>query len=405
MSDYNRPSIRCRIAFAVTDPRTALTDAGLLTDVSAYLRTDDLSIRRGRADELQGGQAGTLTCILRNPDRRFEPEYASGAYSPNVVPMRRIVLDATWNSATYNLFRGLITSWTPDYDAATGDAIVIVQAVDLLGSYLAQAVNQVSVAGMNTGQAIVAVIFQGGAGLSAFDHDADFGNSVLSSSYTGVGEKMAAVIQAAARVEGTPVWCDGQGRVIFQSRQARYNVSAPAVGIGGATEPQASRIRLLATADQYLYASVTVTRSGGTPQTATSATTLASYGPRELVLSLETASDNESYALADYLLSLYDEPRLRIQEIELHGETAPATLWPIILDAEVQDRVTVTHQPPGGGAPIVREVRIESIALSVRGNAWSAVWTLSPSDTDDLNAWILENATYGLLGQTTRLAY
>lgn len=400
MPDLNTPTISCEIAFSTTGP---LTVPGSWTDVSTYLRTDDLSIRRGRADELQATQAGILTCVLRNADRRFEPEYASGAYYPNVVPQKRIRISAVWNAVTYRLFTGLITRWTPSYDAATGQEIVTVQAVDLLGGILANIRNTANNGNLFTGTSMISAL--NAAGVDAADRNIAQGDSIIQLSGVSQTTSVADNIQRAAFVEWMPVWCAGDGRITFVNRETRYNPATPTVQIGGAGNPQASELTLLYDGEQYLYTTVRVTRTSGVEQTATDAAAAAIYGAREKVLTLEARDDAEAAALADHILTLYKAPKLRIQAIKLIPETSPSTLWPIALGTDVGTRVRVSHTPKSGGSALVQDCFVESLALSIRGAQRAMVWTLSPAALSDLTAWELEDATWGVLDSTTRVVY
>jgi hypothetical protein len=102
-----------------------LSGAPAWTDISAYLRS--FSTRRARQGDLGRWEAGTATFTLANADRRFEPYYTSGAYSPNVIPRRRIRV----RTATYPIFDGFVDGWAPTYPAGGKDAICTVRATDM----------------------------------------------------------------------------------------------------------------------------------------------------------------------------------------------------------------------------------------------------------------------------------
>lgn len=79
------------------------------TDVSVYV--DSYSITRGRNHELNRIDAGQCKIILENTDGRFTPGKAAGAYSPNVVPHRRVRITAVWSAVTYRRFLGYVEGW------------------------------------------------------------------------------------------------------------------------------------------------------------------------------------------------------------------------------------------------------------------------------------------------------
>ena len=116
------PTATCEIAFASNPSATPVW-----TDVSDYLI--DFRITRGRQMELNRMEAGTAQVTLDNRDRRFDPSNAASPYAPNVVPVRRIRLSATYNAVTYRLFSGYIESWPPLYPGPL-DSNVTVTATD-----------------------------------------------------------------------------------------------------------------------------------------------------------------------------------------------------------------------------------------------------------------------------------
>lgn len=120
--DITGLSVIVEIAFA-TDPG----DTPDWTDVSEYL--ERFTVHRGRADELSPFSAGTAQITLTNEDRRFDPTYEDSPYWPNVVPMRRIRVRATWEGVTYSVFNGYVSNWRQEY-AHPEAAWAIVDATD-----------------------------------------------------------------------------------------------------------------------------------------------------------------------------------------------------------------------------------------------------------------------------------
>lgn len=130
MTDY--PSLKAEISFTATP-----SQPDSWQNVTDWVLEEGTSIQRGRSDEFESMRAGTATVTLYNNDRRFDPDYASSPYYPNVRPMQRIRLSAVWNGNTYPLFVGYIQSWRagrPHFGMAT----TIVECVDGLGAAFAQ---------------------------------------------------------------------------------------------------------------------------------------------------------------------------------------------------------------------------------------------------------------------------
>jgi len=109
-------------------------------------RVKGFTVHRGRADELSAFNAGQATITLNNEDRAFDPTYSGSPYWPNVVPMRRIRVRATYAAATYDVFNGYVTNWqqqySPPQDAEAvvecSDAFKVLGNITLLSSVWAQ---------------------------------------------------------------------------------------------------------------------------------------------------------------------------------------------------------------------------------------------------------------------------
>jgi hypothetical protein len=87
----------------------------------------------GIARDLDDPQAGTATFKLKNTGRRFEPEYAAGAYYPNIVPMRRFRWSITADGVSYPQGIWYAQSWQVTYPAGTTYSEVVVSCVDGFG--------------------------------------------------------------------------------------------------------------------------------------------------------------------------------------------------------------------------------------------------------------------------------
>lgn len=96
--------------------------AGLVTSLfiettadTWYDATDQLisgSTARGKQNELDRYQAGTMTVVLDNDDRTFDPTYAASPLNGHILPMKRVRLTATWDGVEYPLFFGYADRWT-----------------------------------------------------------------------------------------------------------------------------------------------------------------------------------------------------------------------------------------------------------------------------------------------------
>lgn len=157
--------------------------------------------------------------------------------------------------------------------------------------------------------------------------------------------------------------------------------------------------------DTRLINHADVTRVGGTLQSADDTSSQAIYGVRAAqITNLQITTDAEALARAQYMVILYAQPFLRVQTLLLNGDLGMAypSLWPQILGRTFSEAIVVIRRPPGGGAPIVKQERIQAITHSIGANVWTCAWQLSPTGNDQF--FILDSATSGVL-DTNRLAY
>ena len=110
--------VSVEIAFATSpdDP------SPVWVDVSDYVEaSSNVTISRGRSDELTQVQPSLLTPTLDNKDGRFTPGNVSSPYYPNVKKNRRIRVSVDHNAVTYRRFTGYIDEWPVQWPNGTDE--------------------------------------------------------------------------------------------------------------------------------------------------------------------------------------------------------------------------------------------------------------------------------------------
>jgi hypothetical protein len=95
-----------------------------------------MDIDRGRTDDW-GDFNSFASVTLNNRTRRFDPYYTAGPYYGKLLPRRQIRIRATYGGTTYDVFRGFIDGWNPEWtDAGTNSSVTVscFDALQLLGS-------------------------------------------------------------------------------------------------------------------------------------------------------------------------------------------------------------------------------------------------------------------------------
>lgn len=397
------PTITVSIAFG-DSPLTALA-SNTWVDVTAYVIS--FSTRRGRSDALSRIEAGTAQLVLDNADRRFDPTYSGSPYYPNVVPMKKIRIRATYSAVTYDLYTGHVASWPPDWPGGLNatttiscvDAFVFFASKKLNGAYANEFCNwSIDTWLTNIGWP--------GAG----DREL-YGAASQVQAGTFVNTPALQHFQNAADVESGLFFMGAGGKATFHNRYYRLTNSLVSLAtfddLAGATLPY---LRVSSSYDDSaIWNEVRITRTGGVEQVATDTTSQAAYFARTLTRTLPLLTDTEALSLAQYLIGVYALPIFRFTSITLDGLMDDA-LWPFILGLAISNRITIKQRPPPITTAIQADCYIESIAHEVESTADGTFWrvTFGLSSADALagsSFWILQDATYGVLNSTTKLAY
>jgi len=120
------PSVTAKLEFSV-DPLSDTTPAW--TDITRYVQA--MSWFGGVQKDTDSPEAGGATFVLKNLQRRFEPEYTSGAYYPNIVPGRRFRVTITADGVNYTQGIYYAREWKVEYpDVSLGYSVVTVSCTD-----------------------------------------------------------------------------------------------------------------------------------------------------------------------------------------------------------------------------------------------------------------------------------
>lgn len=103
---------------------------------------------------------------------------------------------------------------------------------------------------------------------------------------------------------------------------------------------------------------------------------------------------------ADAYLTKYAAPQIRVENWTVRPQAKPSTAFRACLTTMIGDRVTLDFTFGGQGSRLTKDVFVESIAHNITPELWETTFSGSPA----MNAWLLEDATYGLLEDTTILA-
>jgi hypothetical protein len=96
---------------------------------------------------------------------------------------------------------------------------------------------------------------------------------------------------------------------------------------------------------------------------------------------LDVPSDNVVRSAAEYRLSRYKDPQLRIRPIELKLGRLTAAQQAAVLALELGYRVTIERTPQGVGSAVTQDCLVEGISHRIGDRTWTTTLQLSPADT------------------------
>lgn len=370
------------------------------TDISTYAH--GFEVKRGRSRILDAMQAGTATILLNNQDGRFHPGNTSGAYYPNVRVLTPIRIRATYSAVTYDLFRGFVEAWPQQYSQAGKRAVVSAQCVDgfrLLAMTETSHTEVTQLAGTRIDNLLDTAGWPSGASW----RDVDAGNHTVRG-ITGEFNSVLGEIMRAVQVDNGLFWISGAGVATFRDGDTRIEDEATVsytFSDDGADHPYVDLV--IEYDDTQLWNQATVTRTDGTAQTSSDATSIGDFGTRDLHLS-ETlhAANGEALALADWMVMEHKDVRARVPAVTFMPQSNVAS-WPVALGAEFLERVNIEVTPPGAST-FDTDFHIEGVTHRVSmlgGRSWVTSFQLSPA-LPYTDWWILGTAA---LGTDTRLGY
>lgn len=378
------------------------TGTSVTVDVSS--RVDTITTTRGRNQTADLFQAGTLSLRIVDQNGDFNPQNTGSPYFGLLSPMRKVTITAAFNGVTYPIFSGYITGYqyqTPNYITDT-IAHTVITAVD--GFRLANLASITSVSGSSAGQTTGARV---GNILDQISWP-----STMRAIDTGLTTVQAdpgtsrTVLEALQNLESTEygaLYMSATGNFVFKDR---HSTSASVATTPTVFNNDGSAINYFSAVwtlnDNLIYNSASVTRAGGTAQTASNATSIAQYflhSFTETGLMMQTDTEALNNALA-YVASR-STTSIRCDSLILDLYTASYDTGIVAaLTLDFLSPVTITTTQPGATS-LSKTEQIFGIKHEITPNSWKTTFsTLEPI----IDAFILNSTSYGVLG-TSVLSY
>ena len=368
----------------------------VIVDVSNqvnYVKT-----QRGRnalSDQFQTGQL-TLRIIDQNGD--FNPLNPGSPYYELLTPMKKVQITATYSAVTYPIFSGFITSYVNTQPAdATEVAFTTITAVDAfrLGNLAQISTVTGATAGNLSGTRINQILDE--IDWPATMRDVDAGLTTMQAD-PGTARTSLQAMQTVTDSEYGALYVDATGAFVFQDRTVTVSSigATPTVfADDGSGIKYANATWILH--DSLIFNSATVSRTGGSPQTATNAASIAKYFLHSSNLQdLLMQSDSVALDYARAYVASRAETSIRCDAIELDLYTDNYNTGIIAaLDLDFFDPITIITTQPGGSL-LENTLQIFGVANTITPNSFKVVFTtLEPV----IDGFIIGNVDYGVIDQ------
>jgi hypothetical protein len=368
--------------------------AAVIVDVSNVV--DSIETKRGRNPQADQFQTGTLTMRIVDQNGYFNSQNPSSPYAGLLTPMRKVQITATYGSTTYPIFAGFITSWTTTTPKNATDVVyTTITAVDAFR--LAQNAQISTVAGATAGDLSGTRINQllDAIAWPTSMRDVDAGLTTMQAD-PGTARTSLAAMQTVETSEYGALYVDAAGSFVFQSRDitAGSTGATPVVfnDDGSAITYYNAVWRL---DDTLVYNSASITRTGGTAQTAINQASIDKYfvhSYNQQNLLMQTDAVALDYAQAYVASRAETSVRCDAIQLDLYTDNYNAGII-AALGLDYFDPVTITTNQPGSST-LTKTLQVFGVAQSITPNSWkTTLTTLEPI----IDGFILDSSIYGLL--------
>lgn len=317
--------------FVVLDQSAGLGFVEAVTPKDFTAQVMSVSIRRGRNRLLNSYEAGQATITIKDDNGYFNPQNTSSPYYP-IAPMNKIRISL--NNYQTGIFTGYVTSIKTEFARGQEDYNkVILVCHDLLRFMNQVQISTVTGAGsvQNSGTRIGKLLDMISYPTGASYRDIRTGNFDVQAD-PATSRNLLDAIRTVQDSENGAFFIDGNGIAKFYNQNLLATLSGTSYRFGdtdienlGLPVQVGFSDAKVNFDDDLLFNSISVTRTGGTTQTATSSTSITKYGQRNASRSntLNT-SDTDTLYIAKNLRNTLEDSEIRIDEILIpyHAKSA-----------------------------------------------------------------------------------
>jgi hypothetical protein len=342
----------------------------VIVDVSTS--TLAISTRRGRNILQDNYESGTATIKIVDPNGDFNPQNSSSPLFGLLQPLRKIQASAIYGGVTYGLFGGYITEYRYTYPTGQDTGYCTFICYDAFRLMYNSNVTSVTggTAGQTSAQRVQSI-------LSMISWPPAF-TSIGTGATTvqvdpGTQRTVLEAIQTCEFTEQGAFYIDENGVATFKGRQYVYDAQSAPATIFNQTGSGINYAGItFALDDKQIVNKATVTRTGGTAQTYSDATSIAQYFTRAITATdMLMQTDANALSLATAYVQSRKDTTIRIETLTLDLTTPNYSAGiTAALSLDFFNTVDITNEQPGGST-IQKKLQVQGIAHNITPNTWT----------------------------------
>jgi len=392
--------------FTIGDAKYGVLGTGTLAATTTPEPTVDLtpdvrsiSIKRGRNIMRDTYEAGTCTVRVLDPNSYFNPQNVNSPYYGFLTPLRKLRVSATVGGVGYFLFSGYTTDYKYYYpqNQETGYVDIVCSDAFRLMQQAGVVVVTDATAGQDTGTRIGKILDQ--VSFPTNMRTLDTGNTTCIAD-PGTSRTSLDAIKNAEFSEQGAFYINTAGTAVFINRTnviKKYGNTPTEFNQSGGIPYTDLRFQF---DDKLIINSSTMTRYGGTAQSATDSTSIAKYFPHQLNQSnLVLQTDEDALNVAKIYVATRAETTIRIDAMTV-DLMDPAVPTATMLALDYFSNLKITNVQPDGST-IVKTLQAQGLDWSITPNSMKVtVTTLEPI----VEGFIIGSNISGIIG-TNIMAY
>lgn len=393
------------IPFTIGDAVNGVLGVSVLGDTSSGTLTVDVSDQVGRIsiktgynllqDQFEAGQA-TIRIYDQNGD--WNPDNPSSPYAGKLVPNRKVRISALYGSTTYYLFSGYTSAYNYSYPKDQELGYVDIQATDAFRLFNLSNVSTVSgaTAGETTGARIGDILNQ--ISFPATMRTLDAGDTTVQAD-PGTARTALQALKNCEFSEQGAFYMSVEGQAVFKSRnnlqkmaggtQTYFSNAGDGIGYFNITT---------ALDDKLVINQANITRVGGTTQSASDATSVATYFPHSMNQpNLVVETDAETLNIAQAYVATRKDTTLRIDNLTLDLTTPDYSAGITAALSLDYFNVVKIKNVAQDSTYIEKTLEVVGVAHEITPTDWRTSFTTSEPI---IEAFIIGNSTWGIIGQS-----